>query len=159
MIGDMYIAQTDYSPPIPLRIKPEWYSRLTDDYRAILDEVYQAIDSQLFFLSSAGTRTALDQLIVEQIGDVGTFKDKIAKLVQSKVIDDVEGKMLLAVLDAGSASAHRSYKPEPKTVNHMMDILEAIFHKLLIEPSKKKELEQKAEELRRATPKRNAAGN
>ena len=36
----------------------------------------------------------------------------------------------------------------------MMDILESIFHSLLIEPSKRKELEAKAAELRRTTPQR-----
>ena len=155
MIGDSYIQQTDYFPPVPLRIKPEWYNRLTEGYRAVLGEIYEAIDSSLFFLSSTGTRTALDQLIVEQIGDAGSFKDKITKLVDSKIIDNTEGEMLLAVLNAGSASAHRSYRPNPKTINHMMDILEAIFYKLLIAPDKKKELEGKAEELRQTTPKRN----
>ena len=61
--------------------------------------------------------------------------------------------MLLALIDAGSASAHRSYKPDTETIHHMMDILEAIFHSLLVEPDKRKELERKAAELRRTTPK------
>ena len=65
MIGDSYIAQTDYLPPVPVRTKPEWFGRLPQGYQSILAEVYQAIDNSLFFLASTGTRTAVDQLIVE----------------------------------------------------------------------------------------------
>ena len=156
-MGDSYIETTDYFPPLPLRIKPAWFSSLTESYQTILAEVYHAIDNSLFFLSSTGARTALDQLIIEKIGDSGSFKDKVKKLVTSKIIDDTERVMLLAVIDAGSASVHRSYRPDQETINHMMDILEAIFYKLLIEPEKKRELRKKAEVLRKSTPKRKDA--
>ena len=154
MIGDSYIETTDYFPPLPLRTKPAWYSSLTEGYQTVLGEVYYAIDNSLFFLSSTGARTALDQLIIEKIGDAGSFKDKVDELVASKIIDDTEATMLLAVIDAGSASAHRGYRPDIDAVNHMMDILEAIFYKLLVEPKRKEELKKKAEELRKSTPKR-----
>jgi hypothetical protein len=154
MMGDSYIQTTDYFPPLPLRTKPAWYTSLTEGYQTILDEVYQAIDNSLFFLSSTGVRTAIDQLITDKIGNAGNFKEKLDKLVANKIIDDAESVMLLAVIDAGSASAHRSYRPDQETINHMMDILEAIFYKLLVEPEKKRELEKKAEELRKTTPKR-----
>ena len=157
MMGDSYVETTDYFPPLPLRIKPAWYSSLTEGYQTVLGEVYHAIDNSLFFLSSTGARTALDQLIIEKIGDAGRFEDKVDKLVANKIIDDTEGTMLLAVFDAGSASAHRSYRPDRDTVNHMMDILEAIFYKLLVEPKRKEKLKKKAEELRKSTPKRNGA--
>ena len=157
MIGDSYTESTEYIPPIPLRIKPEWYSYLTENYQAILDEVYMALNNALFFLSSTGTRTALDQLLIEKIGDIGDFKTKVKKLVANKIIDETESDMLLAVIDAGSASAHRSYRPDNDQINHMMDILEAIFYKLVVEPEKKKELKKKAAELRKSTPKRNNA--
>jgi hypothetical protein len=154
MIGSPYINQTDYFPPLPVRTKPEWFDRLPNGYQSILSEVYQAIDNSLFFLASTGTRTSVDRLIVEKIGDVGSFKDKILKLVASQIIDDAEGNILVALIDAGSASAHRNFRPDLENINHMMEILEAIFYKLLIEPEKKKELARKAEELRQSTPPR-----
>jgi len=154
MMGDSYTQTTDYYPPLPLRIKPVWYGYLTDDYQAILNEVYNALDNSLFFLASTGIRTALDRLIVEKIGDAGSFNTKLKKLVTNKIIDETEERMLLAVIDAGSASAHRSYKPDIESINHMMDILETIFYKLVVEPEIKKELGRKANELRKSTPKR-----
>jgi hypothetical protein len=154
MMGDAYVQQREYFPPLSQRSRPEWLSNLQDGYQSILGEVYQAIDNSLFFLASAGTRTAVDQLIVETIGDEGTFSDKMLKLVQGKIIDQTEGEILVALIDAGSASAHRSYKPTPENMNYMMEILEAIFYKLLIEPERKRDLTRKAEELRQATPPR-----
>ena len=154
MMGDSYVQNTDYYPSLPLRTKPDWYDYLSEKYQAILNEVYLALDNSLFFLASAGTRTALDQLIVEKIGDVGSFDSKIKKLVTDQIIDESESNMLMAVIDAGSASAHRSYRPDVEAINHMMDILETIFFKLIVEPEKNKELKRKADELRKSTPKR-----
>jgi len=157
MMGDSYVQETTYFPPLTKRIKPDWYNSLAAHYQSILYEVYSAIDNELFFLASSGTRTALDQLIVEKIGDTGGFHQKVQKLVKENIIDEDEKEMLLAVIDAGSASAHRNYRPELSAIEHMMDILETIFFKLLIEPKKKEELKDKAKKLRKLTPKRDKA--
>ena len=147
----------EYFPPLPVRKKPDWFGCLQVGYQAVLGEVYQAIDNSLFFLASAGTRTAVDQLIVEKIGDAGSFKHKIQKLVERKIIDETDGDILVALIDAGSASTHRSFKPTLKNMNDMMAILEAIFYKSLIEPERRKELTRQAAELRQATPPRKPA--
>ena len=154
MMGDSWTQTTDYYPPLPLRIKPVWYVYLPDEYQAILNEVYNALDNSAFFLASIGIRTALDQLIVEKIGDAGNFAAKLKKLFTNNIIDKTEMKILLSVIDAGNASAHRSYKPRIKLINNMIDILDAIFYKLVVEPEKKKELDRKADELCESTPKR-----
>jgi hypothetical protein len=158
MVGDSYIQETTYYPALTKRTKPSWYTSLAENYKLILSEVYTAIDNELFFLASSGTRTALDQLIVEKIGgDIGTFEQKVQKLFDEKIIDEVEKEMLLAVIDTGNASAHRNYRPDFGAIDHMMDILETIFYKLLIAPSEKEELKAKAQQLRNLTPKRNEA--
>lgn len=154
MNGDSYIKKTDYYPPAPLRIKPDWYGYLSKNYQTILNEVYLASDYSLFFLASTGIRIALDQLIVEKIGDAGSFNAKLEKLVTNGIINKTEMEILSSVIDTGSASAHRSYRPGIKLINNMMDILEAIFYKLVVEPEKRKELGRKADELRKSTPKR-----
>jgi hypothetical protein len=157
MMGDSYTESTLYHPPLPFRLKPGWYNELPEFYRLILDEIYDALDNELFFLASSGTRTALDMLIVEKIGDIGTFKDKIERLLVEGMVDAAEKEMLLAVIDAGSASAHRNYRPNDEAINHMMDILEEIFHKMLIAPGRKEEFAAKAKALRDATPTRKPA--
>jgi len=138
MMGDCWTQSTNYYPPLPLRIKPAWYGCLSNDYQDILNEIYNALDNSLFFLASTGIRTALDRLIVKKIGDVGDFSRKLKELFVRGIIDKHEKRILSSVIDAGSASAHRSYRPGSKSINNMMDLLEAIFYKLAIEPKKRK---------------------
>lgn len=156
-IGDSSTILTTYHPPLIRRLKPDWFESLKNESQKVLSEVYSAIDNKLYFLASSGTRTAIDQLIFEKIGNVGTFKGKIKKLVEEQIIDCDESEMLLAVIDAGSASSHRNFRPDDDTINHMMDILETVFYKLLVEPVRKEELKEKAKELRKVTPSRKQA--
>jgi len=152
--GDPDIEKTEYFPPLPFRIRPNWLAKLPENYRSILDEVYSALDNSLFRLASAGTRTVMDCLIIEQIGDVGGFEEKVKELISKGIIDSVEQDFLLVLIDAGSASIHRNFKPDEDSIKHMMDILEKILFKVCIEPEEKKALKEKVEALRKKTPKR-----
>ena len=71
-MGDPYVFESSFHPPLPKRRKPKWYASLSENYKSILSEVYFAIDNDLFFLASTGTRTAIDQLLVEK----ETIEDK-----------------------------------------------------------------------------------
>jgi hypothetical protein len=152
--GDPGVERTEYYPALTFRFKPLWFTDLPESYQETLNEVYIALDNSLYRLASAGTRTAIDCLIIDQIGDVGTFKDKVEGLVNKGVIDNDEKDILLALIDAGSASMHRSFKPDRDLVEHMMDILDKILFKICIEPKEKEDLRKKAEALRKKTPKR-----
>lgn len=154
MVGDSYVQKTDYYPPLPLRIRPNWLSELTENYRNILNEVYSALDNSLFRLASAGTRTVIDCLITDQIGDIGGFEEKVKELVNKGIIDADERDILLTLIDAGSASMHRSFNPSEDLIKDMMDILEKILFKVCIEPKEKQALKEKAKALREKTPKR-----
>lgn len=153
--GDPYIVKSEYFPPLLFRIRPSWLEELPEDYRGILNEVHIALDNSLFRLASAGTRTAIDRLIIDKIGDVGGFEKKVEELVSKSIIDDEEQEFLLALIDAGSASIHRNFNPDEDSIKHMMDILEKIFFKVCIELKEKQALREKAEALRKKTPKRN----
>jgi len=154
MGGDAYIENTEYFPPLPFRIRPIWLSKLSKNYCSILEEVYSALDNSLFCLASAGTRTVIDCLIIDKIGDIGGFEEKVKELISKGIIDGNERDILLALIDAGSASMHRSFDPSEDLINHMMNILEKILFKICIEPEEKKALEEKAKALREKTPKR-----
>lgn len=143
-----------YYPPIVSRPKPLWFDKLDDRFQDILEEVYIALDANTRFLAAFGARTAIDMLIVDQIGDSGTFKDKLDKLEKQGYIDSTERELLDAVTEAGSAAAHRGYAPDEKLLNSVMDILESLFDKFYIKPERDKELLKKARELKSKIPKR-----
>lgn len=154
MIGDPYLKDIMYYPSRSFRSKPNWYKRLDKKFRAVLDEVYIALDNSLFLIATTGTRTAIDKLIEDKIGDIGTFQQKIENLEKKKIVDNEEKKLLLAVIDAGSASAHRGFRPNKKLMNHIVEISESIFYKVCVESNEKKDLLKKAGKIQNRTPKR-----
>lgn len=152
--GDSGIEKTEYFPPLPFRTRPNWLSELPENFRNVLNEVHSALDNSLFRFVSAGIRTVIDCLIIDQIDDIGSFKEKIKELVSKGLIDSDEQKFLLVLIDARSASIHRNFNPDKDLIKHMMDILEKILFKVCIEPKEKQALKEKVESLRKKTPKR-----
>ena len=150
--GDSYTQSTVYYPPLPFRLKPPWYRQLPKRHRLISDEVYRALDHRLFRLAAVGVRSTLDLFIVETIGDIGSFQAKVKALSSEGMIDPGQKEMLLAVLDAGSASAHRNFRPNKKAMTQMMDILEGLLHKMMVAPGETRKLSAKAKALREKTP-------
>lgn len=154
MIGDSYLESTDYFPPLPARDRPDWLENLGPQISKLIEEVYKSIDYSLLCVASTGIRTVLDRIITDKIGDCGSFENKTEKVVKNGLIDSDEKELLLAVIDTGSASAHRGFDPDESIINSMVDIMEKIIYKICIIPVNKKELKRKADLLREKTPKR-----
>jgi hypothetical protein len=143
-----------YYPPIVSRPKPYWFEDLDEKLQEVLEEVYVALDADARFLAAFGARTALDIMIVDKIGDVGSFKVKLNKLESDGYVNATEKELLDAVTEAGNAAAHRGYAPEPKLLNSVMDILESLLDRIYFKPDRDKELLTKARELKSKVPKR-----
>jgi len=152
--GDSYLHKTEYFPPRPVREKPKWIKKLGPQFKSLLQEVYAALDHSLLCVASTGIRTVLDRMMVDVVGDAGDFKTKASKLEKAGHIDSDEKDMLLDVIDAGSASAHRGFKPTKSTVCHMLDIAEALLDRIYIQPAQKTTLRKKAKSVKKVTPKR-----
>ncbi len=154
MIGDSYLESTDYYPPLPARDRPNWLENLELEISKLIEEVYQSIDYSLLCVASTGIRTVIDRIITDKIGDCGSFEIKANKLLNDGLIDSDEKELLLALIDSGSASAHRGFVPEKSEIHNMVDIMENIIFKICIIPINKDTLKKKAESLRKKTPKR-----
>lgn len=154
MMGDSYIHKTDFYPPRITRERPSWLNRIDPQLKKLLTEIYQALDCSLLCVASTGIRTVLDRMIVEKISDVGSFEKKVKTLEEKGIIDSEEKKMLLAVINAGSASAHRGFNPTKKTIAQMTDITEKVLYRIYIEPKERASLLKKADLLRKQTPPR-----
>jgi hypothetical protein len=148
-----YLDELGYTPA-PGRRRPKWVSDLDQETAHLLREVYAATDNSLFVLASMGVRTILDRVIVDAVGDRGTYKEKLDALKAEHYIDEQELQTILPVIDAGSASAHRGFKPRKESLNDMLDIAEHLLEKFKIAPKRKATLSQKANELRARVPKR-----
>lgn len=116
-----------------IREVPCWIMNLPKKYLEIAQEVYASVNNELFILALNGIRTLLDVFVVEKVGDVGDFKQKMKKLVCDGIITSTKAKVLEAAIDAGNASSHRGYKPEKEILFKILDIVENLLHSEIID--------------------------
>lgn len=146
----------EYFPPPISRRKPAWEGELMMNVRAdsplpdLLKEVYSALHADSRRLATMGARALLDVAIMDSVGDVGRFDQKLDALKQKGFLGEQQHSLLEAALDAGNAAAHRGHCPSAKQLNHVMDIVENVLQQIYVLP-------HSAAELQRSTPPRNKA--
>jgi len=94
-----------------------------------------------------GARALLEMLMVQKVGDVGSFKQKLKKLEAGGFVSAHNVEILDAALDAGSAATHRGHKPEEFEVDTVMDIVENLLQAVYVLP-------RMAQTLKETTPRR-----
>jgi hypothetical protein len=117
------ISEITFPPTIQRNI-PKWIKELPLELMDLFLEIYSAIHQGLFRLSTMGSRTILDIIMTEKIGDKGTFKNKLNSFLDSGYINKVQFELLEIVLEAGNAASHRGYKPKEKDFEVVLDIIE-----------------------------------
>jgi hypothetical protein len=136
-----------FFPPKVSRHKPEWFYKLPYQFQTLLEEIYRSLDADNRTLPLIGARTVLDLLIVEKVGDIGSFAEKLKRLQEEGYLSKRNREILDAALDAGHAAAHRGYSPDREGVNAVMDIVENLLHATYV-------LGRVAEQIKKATPAR-----
>jgi hypothetical protein len=141
-----------YPPPVS-RHPPRWVWKIPHGLKSILEEIYHSLDANNLSLPMMGARTLMDMLIVEKVGDSGTFKQKLKKLQDAGFVGAKNVEVLDAALDAGSAAAHRGHAPKPSDVNAVMDIVENLLHAVYVLPGMAQGLKKTTPRRVRKTPK------
>lgn len=144
--GDVEII---YYPPRIGRLLPPWKDSLPDDVAALLEEVYTALQADSRRLVMMGARTLIDMIMLNEIGDVGSFAEKLKKLETEGFLSAKNSEVLNAALDVGHAASHRGYCPSGKHVQIVMDIVENLLQATI--------LQKVADDLKKATPQRKRA--
>lgn len=154
----LYGSVFNYNPPryyyypIPqLREKPPWWVEIfTIDMTLenLFSDVYRCMDNGLHIPAAISARTAFDRA-TELIGIEANlpFEKKLSALVDTGKISLDERDILEILVDAGSAAAHRGWKPDDKNLNVLVSILESFLHRTFI-------LGQSAKFLRLSVPSR-----
>lgn len=131
---------------------PEWLPRLPPDAQALMRELHVANAARLPALTAMGIRAVLDVVCLDKLGgDTGGFAVKMKALLNAGHLTEVQHAALMAVVDAGSAAAHRGYIPDPRSVKAMLSALDHMLLSLYV-------LKDVASELGRVTPKRTTGG-
>jgi hypothetical protein len=135
-----------WHPPIRSRQLPKWRHDLADGQIDLMSQIYLALHSGSYSLVLMGLRTILDQYLVCLVGDTGTFKSKLEEIVKLGGLSANQVLLLTPVIDAGSAAAHRGFKPKEDVVTMALEIVENLLHQSV--------LAKNAEVIKDATPKR-----
>jgi hypothetical protein len=119
-------------PAAVSRRPPQWRGSLPEELIDLLDEIYASLHVDSRCLAMMGARALLDRLILEKVGDVGSFRDKLEALEKQGFIGKKNREMLTVALDVGSAAAHRGHIASKEQVSAVMDIVEntlqAVYH-------------------------------
>ena len=99
-----------------------------------------------------GARAVLDMMLVDKVGDTGSFAKKLQQLEAQGFVGAKNREFLEAALDAGSAAAHRGHRPKQEDLTHAMDIIENILEGIYA-------LEKAADDLKKTTPARSRQNN
>lgn len=125
-----------YWPSPSRRNKPDWVLKLHGDHGALkelIDEIYSALDVDLRTLAAIGIRTAFDKAAeLLKVKTILTFNQKLDELKKRELIGAEERQSLDVLVNAGSAAAHRSWKPMPEELDTMMSTLESFVYRTFV---------------------------
>ncbi|QUG77299.1 DUF4145 domain-containing protein [Erwinia sp. E602] len=127
-------------PPKTIRKEPKWLHRIDgdaisfkqSDKAEVFREIYIALKNNMPRLAIMGVRALLEMVMVEVIGDQGTFKKNLSKLKDEGYISKYQFQAIDKVIEAGHASMHRSYKASSSEINSIMDITENVIESIYI---------------------------
>lgn len=137
----------EHWPSQEARPRPDWLSQLffvDPNLEDLLSSVYEALDKGLGVLSAIGIRTAFDRASeLLEIDPSKSFKQKLTALQAAGKIGQEEQEILDTLTDAGSAAAHRGWKPSAQELDTMMSIIEAFVYRSFILGDAAKRLKEK----------------
>jgi hypothetical protein len=95
--------------------------------------MYAALNNDLRVLAAIGARTTFDRSSeILGVDAKQKFDLKLNALVTIGKIGKDERDILNVLVDAGSAAAHRAWRPTPKEVNMMMDVVESFLYRAFV---------------------------
>jgi hypothetical protein len=151
----------NYWPALAKRKRPEWMSAFGIDVPGVerldqaLVELYGALDNDLVVLAAIGIRTSFDVASdILGIDPSKSFKAKLDELVNEGRIGKADRSRIEVLVDAGSASAHRGWRPAPQDLATMTEILEHFIQDAFVAPHRKKLLDAQAAKMKTTVPSR-----
>lgn len=148
-------------PPRSRRRTPDWYpyglrpNLATLPITSAMRELYGALDNDLNVFAGIGLRTVFD-VAAEKLGISSdlTFEEKLDALTKANLVTDADREHLAVLVDAGSASAHRGWKPDNAELDTLVEILEGFISKTFVEPHRAKQTADKIAKLKSNVPPR-----
>lgn len=135
------VVRQKFAPPRLTRAKPSWRTQLFPfdvkayDLVLLLDEIYEALAMGACRLAAMGIRALVEQIMIAQVKDKGTFKQNIKAFFDAGYIaprqqDTFENTLV----EAGHAAMHRGFDPSQETIETLLDIIEPLIDDIYFKP-------------------------
>lgn len=125
-----------FTPPRLWRRPPRWLADLEPqdpDLMGLLEEVYSAAHTGQVRLLSMGIRSVLDRMMTMALdGNVSSFREKLKEMVAKGHLAAEQASNIEIIIDAGSASAHRGFKPARELLEEMLNVMESLVRERYI---------------------------
>ncbi|MEP7222553.1 MAG: DUF4145 domain-containing protein [Novosphingobium sp.] len=134
--------ETEWFPPSVTRQKPIWrrdfrlyFNVMLSSYNGLMDEIYGALAIGAHRIATMGIRALVERLMIEKVGDKGTFEATIkAFIADGHVAPNQQSMFRDTLVEAGHAAMHRGFEPTADVVNTLLDIVEGIMHSIYYVP-------------------------
>lgn len=132
------IETIEYWPKPQHRQVPDWlpFLRAKDaDLENLVRETFSAINSGNLVLAAIGIRTAFDrasEILGLDPSEFHTFESKLEELRKRGILSENDNLAFSILIDAGSAAAHRGWKPTQVNVDSLVSHLELFLNRNLI---------------------------
>ena len=133
---EQMVEKVVHYPAPSKREPPEWASSLDLEDPALgslFADIYGALNAELRVPAAVATRTAFDRAS-ELLGvdpAIG-FGEKLNELIIKGKISGDEKEALAVLTDAGSAAAHRGWRPKPQELDTLIAITESFLHRTFV---------------------------
>jgi hypothetical protein len=123
-------------PPPSRRVKPSWHYQidlLDSSLGSLFSDIYRCFDAELAVPAAVATRTAFDRA-TELLGidPSDSFAAKLDALLDGGKISKDEKDVLTTLIDAGSAAAHRGWRPKAEELDTLASLVESFFHRTFV---------------------------
>jgi hypothetical protein len=133
------------------RAQPSWINDLRlKDYTLwrLLSDAYEARDRELSVFAAIGVRTIIDRSSeILGVDPEKSFNQNISKLLEDGYISSKDKEVISTLTNAGSAAAHRGWRPDISQLDVMLSIVENFIQRAFI-------LVDTAQSLQHAFPER-----
>ncbi|MCR4288731.1 MAG: DUF4145 domain-containing protein [Candidatus Scalindua sp.] len=128
------IVNKRYYPSAIFRKTPTWLGSLDNEWHItkLLKEIYSALQNDAPSLAAMGVRAVLESVMIDKLGDQGTFSKNLNKFLEEGYISKTQLVIFKDALELGHASIHRGYIPKADQVIFALDLMESIVHHLYL---------------------------
>lgn len=110
---------------------------------ALMREVYSALDNGSLRLAAMGIRAALENLMIEKVGDRQSFKANIDALQKAGYLSLRQAVALDTILEAGHAAVHRQWKPKSGDIDTVLEITNTLIESVYLHEESVRNLDKR----------------